>query len=570
MKREFFIKDTFYINEEEIKLISGAVHYFRTVPEHWKDRLEKLKALGCNAVETYIPWNLHEPSEDEYEFSDMCDLEKFIKLADKLDLFVILRPGPYICAEFEFGGLPAWLLKDRHMRVRSTYPPFIKAVERYFDVLLPIVSKYQIHKGGPVIMVQIENEYGYYGDDKEYLEAIRDMVKRYIEVPLITSDGPWNDAVNKGSVKEALQTLNFGSFKEEYRSLLPPNRPFLCSEFWIGWFDHWGGYHSERDPVDVKNHLKSILEIGHVNFYMFHGGTNFGFLNGSNELENQQSLLKPITTSYDYDALLTECGDLTKKYYDCREIIGGFKELPEVEFEDSKKSFYGYLECTEKVSLFELLEDGVKSISPISMENLDQAYGYVLYRTHINAGDHSIDTVGSDRIQYFLNGELIETRYDSAIRNKLLVHCNEEHSRLDLLVENMGRVNFGKNLNNQSKGLRQLIIDDKLQDEFTQHTFPLDNVDFIDFEKDYYENTPAFYKFELHVNEACDTYLDTCEFTKGVVFVNGFNIGRFWSIGPQSKLYIPGPLLNKGNNEIIIFESEGHASETIKLTDEPD
>ena len=240
--QRFEIKDTFYLDGEPVKIISGAFHYFRTVPAYWQDRLEKLKAMGCNTVETYIPWNLHEPRKGEFCFEGILDVEKFIRQAGELGLYVIIRPSPYICAEWEFGGLPAWLLQEDGMRLRISYPPFLRHVEEYYKVLLPRITPWQITRGGPVILMQVENEYGYYANDKDYLETIkRYMIENGVEVPLVTSDGPYAESFNAGKVPGALPTGNFGSKTEERFAVLKPytdGGPLMCTEFWVGWFDH--------------------------------------------------------------------------------------------------------------------------------------------------------------------------------------------------------------------------------------------------------------------------------------------------------------------------------------------
>lgn len=578
----FEIKDDFYLNGKNIKIISGGIHYFRVVPEYWRDRLEKLKALGCNTVETYIPWNMHEPKKGQFNFNGMLDVERFIRLAHELGLWVIVRPSPYICAEWEFGGLPAWLLSEDGMRVRSSYEPFLKLVDEYYKELFKILTPLQVNYGGPIIMMQIENEFGYYSNDKKYLQALRDMMSKYgVVVPLVTSDGPWGEALEAGMLNDGdvLATANFGSKPEEHFQKLKKivsNRPLMCMEFWVGWFDAWGDEeHHVRDPKEAAKDLDKILQNGNVNIYMFHGGTNFGFMNGANYYEK----LAPDVTSYDYDALLTEWGDITPKYEEFKKVIAKYTKIPEVTFSTKiRKVKYGKIHVKERVSLFNTL----KNISnpqyhdyTLPMEKLGQNYGYILYRSNVGKGRkvENFKLLGTnDRAKVYVNGKCVLTQYDRELGESVEINFDKDDNNiLDILVENLGRVNFGEKLNYQRKGIIDgVVIDKHIHVGWEHYTLPLDNIENIDYNSGYKEGVPAFYKFEFDVEEIGDTFLKLDGWGKGCVFVNGFNIGRFWEIGPQKSLYIPGPLLRTGKNEIVIFETEGKASKFIVLEDTPD
>ena len=383
---KFEIRDTFYLKDKPFKVIAGSFHYFRTVPEYWRDRLEKLKALGCNTVETYIPWNLTEPKKGEFNLKGLADVESFIRLATEMGLYIILRPSPYICAEWEFGGLPAWLLKDRNMRLRVSYKPFMDAVEDYYKVLMPVITKYQIDRGGNVILMQVENEYGYYANDHEYMSFMVDLMRKLgVTVPLITSDGPYHESYRGGYAQGAHPTGNFGSRTEERFNVLKEytgDGPLMCAEFWVGWFDHWGnGGHMKGNLVESSKDLEKMLELGNVRIYMFQGGTNFGFTNGSNYYDE----LTPDVTSYDYDGILTEDGRITEKYKKYKEIISKYVDVPEVELSsDIRRKSYGRLTCKDKVSLFSVVDDISKAVHlpyTVNMEELDQSYGYILYRS---------------------------------------------------------------------------------------------------------------------------------------------------------------------------------------------
>ena len=577
----FEIKDEFYIDGKPVKIISGGIHYFRIVPEYWRDRLEKLKAMGCNTVETYVPWNMHEPKKGQFNFSGMLDIESFIKTAQELGLYVIVRPSPYICAEWEFGGLPAWLLKEDGMRLRGCYEPYLKHVKEYYDRLFQILTPLQITKGGPVIMFQVENEYGYYGDDTNYLLTLMEYMKDAgVEVPYVTSDGPWGDALACGKVPGTLTTANFGSKVDAQFKVLRryTDGPLMCMEFWVGWFDSWGcGKHNHSDLEENKKDLDDALRLGNINIYMFIGGTNFGFMNGSNYYDE----LTPDVTSYDYDAVLTEWGDITPKYEAFKEIISRYAEIPQVEFStEIKKVAYGKCKETGRVSLFETLDDlaeCVNSTYPLSMEKLDQNYGYTLYRSKL-VKEKSVGKIklidANDRANVFVNQEHLITLYDRELLKEHSVECNsmtDGDNYIDVLVENMGRVNFGPKIEKQRKGVDGFIqVNGHAHFNWEHYALPLDNVDKIDFTKEYKEGVPAFYRYTFDAEESGDTFLDLEGFGKGCAFINGFNLGRFWEIGPQKRLYIPGPLIKKGENEIIVFETEGKVGDGITLVCESD
>ena len=573
------IRDNFYLNGEPFKIISGAFHYFRTVPEYWQDRIEKLVNMGCNTVETYIPWNFHEPEKGNFRFDGMHDIERFIHLAEKMGLYIIIRPSPYICSEWEFGGLPAWLLRDRNMRLRCSYEPYLNAVKEYYSVLIPKLVPHQCDRGGGVILVQLENEYGYYGNDTAYLEFLRDTLRELgVTVPFVTSDGPWSEPIFKsGMLNGALPTGNFGSGAEwqfgQMRKYIGENKPLMCMEFWNGWFDAWGEEHHTTSPEKAASELDELLKRGSVNFYMFEGGTNFGFMSGRNGGSKTGDV-----TSYDYDAPLTEDGQFTEKYRLFKEVIAKYTDIHEIPLTtEIRRRAYGRISCTGKTDLFSVLDKisvPVKSSYPLTMEDIGQDYGYILYRTKIR----DVETVSeirlegaADRVQCYHNGEFVYTAFAENMWEKFEPQQKRTSGIIDLLCENTGRENFGTGLENQRKGISGGVkINDHRHFGFEIYPLPLDErqIAALDFGIGYIENTPAFYRFELDIDEPCDTFLDTDGFGKGCAFVNGFNIGRFWEIGPQKRLYIPAPLLQIGKNTIVIFETEGKAADSIFLAGE--
>ncbi|WP_416147555.1 beta-galactosidase [Salipaludibacillus sp. HK11] len=560
----------FYLDDKPFRILSGSIHYFRVVPELWEDRLLKLKECGFNTVETYLPWNVHEPKKGMFNFTGLADVEAFVRLAEKLGLYVILRPSPYICAEWEFGGLPAWLLKDKNMRLRCSDPAYLKQVEEYFDVLLPKLAPLQRTQGGPVIAMQIENEYGAYGDDKSYLRAIKEMYEKHkLDVLLFTSDGP--DMIEAGSLPDVLTTLNFGSRvdeAEEHLERLKPGSPKFCAEFWIGWFDSWGNPHHVRGEDDTGEIFGELLDKGwSVNFYMFHGGTNFGFMNGANHYETYD----PTITSYDYDALLTEDGERTAKFYEVQKILYAFQKLDVPAKQESKRvrTEEMTVKLTEKVSLFAALDTVAtltKAPAPLSFEELDQNYGYVLYRTQISgSGEKIIDlTPVQDRALIYINGEF-QTTYDlNEDKKERTFFFPDEVNTLELLVENMGRVNYGKHLQD-SKGLvKNLWINNRYHFDWEMYSVAFEDVS-MTLPEAGESRYPFLLKGEVTISEPQDKFVSLTGFTKGNVWINGFHLGRYWNIGPQQTLYLPAPLLKKGENAVLVLELEHTNTTNIQL-----
>lgn len=584
--KKFEVQEDFLLDGKPFKIMSGAIHYFRVLPEDWYHSLYNLKALGFNTVETYIPWNVHEPKEGKYDFSSRYDIKRFVETAAELDLFVILRPSPYICAEWEFGGLPAWLLAYKDMRIRSSDPAFIEKVSQYYEKLFEVITPLQLDHGGPVIMMQVENEYGSYGEDKEYLKLLYDlMLKLGVTVPIFTSDGAWRATQEAGTLTEAdiLTTGNFGSqSKENFKDLKDFHEskgkkwPLMCMEFWDGWFNRWNDPIIKRDEQDLVDDVKEALGIGSVNLYMFHGGTNFGLMNGCSA-RGQKDL--PQVTSYDYDAPLDEQGNPTKKYYALQKMMqelfpGIEQQEPLVKSSMELKA----IPLNEKVSLFSVMDEITEkqqSKYPKTMEELGQQYGYTLYRSRVKRDSNEefyrvID--GSDRIQFFFNEEKQATQYQEEIGEKINIAPKNDVNQLDILVENMGRVNYGHKLlaNTQQKGIRTGIMSDlHFILDWEQYCLEFSKPLAIDYSKNWKENTPSFYKYIATIDEPEDTFVNMESFGKGIVLINGFNIGRYWNVGPTLSLYIPKSLLQKGENEIVVFETEGIWSETISLEKEP-
>ncbi|WP_442604352.1 glycoside hydrolase family 35 protein [Paenibacillus sp. KN14-4R] len=567
----------FVSNGKPVQLISGAIHYFRVLPAYWEDRLLKLKACGFNTVETYVAWNIHEPKKGEFQFEGMTDLVRFIEMAGDLGLHVIVRPSPYICAEWEFGGMPAWLLADPGMRLRCYHKPFLDHVDAYYDVLLPKLVPLLCTNGGPIIAMQIENEYGSYGNDIKYLNHLKEsMIQRGIDVLLFTSDGPEDFMLQGGMVPDVLETVNFGSrpleaFEKlkEYQS----DKPLMCMEFWNGWFDHWSKEHHTRDADEVAQVFEAMLAAGaSVNFYMFHGGTNFGFYNGANYADKYA----PTITSYDYDVLLDESGEPTDKFYKVRDVISKFVDLPELKLPvQMPKRCYGEVSFTQQVGLFDslhVLSSPIQCTCPETMEALGQDYGFILYTTHVSGPRQETELILQDvhdRALIFLDGQYLGVIERWNPQDQIHLAIPAGGATLQILVENMGRVNYGPFLKDQKGITEGARLGNQFLYDWTIHTLPLNDLSRLNFGEN---NTdvqaqPTFYRGNLQVDVPGDTFIKLSGWTKGVVYVNGFNLGRYWEVGPQQTLYVPAPLLREGENEIVLFELHGAKDYCVTLQD---
>ena len=536
--------------------------------------MEKLRQCGFNTVETYVCWNLHEPEEGVFDFTGNLDLAAYIDEAKDVGLDVYLRPGPYICAEWEFGGLPYWLHNYPKMSLRCYDELYLEKVSPYLEKVLEIAAPRMAENGGNIIMMQVENEYGSYGNDKQYLEWVQN---KYIECGatclLCTSDGPSYWMLKGGAIDGTLATVNFGSNPEGAFKVLKeirPEQPPMCSEFWCGWFEHWGEDRHVRSADDVADNYDRLLSLGgSINFYMFHGGTNFGFMNGANHQEEYQ----PTVTSYDYYAPLTEAGDITECYLKLREVNEKhFGALPPLTVQNTVKKAYGTVKLAPCGSLADNLDNISKKIvsaAPKYMEDIGQDYGYTLYRTVINGPFYQqpLTLHGMrDRAIIYLDGKrigVIENGYKAD--NILLNDDSSSEHILEILTENMGRVNYGMHVGDK-KGLNKVMLD--LQHLFGWEIYPLNmrNLDKLSGDSC---SVPGFYKGALNIEGTpCDTFLCPEGFSHGFICVNGNNIGRYYNErGPQKTLFVPAPFLKEGENEILIFETDNVIDAQVTFTD---
>jgi beta-galactosidase len=564
----------FMLDGKAFQVISGEMHYQRVPREYWRERFRMAKAMGLNTVTTYVFWNVHEPRPGVYDFSGNNDVAEFVREAQQEGLWVILRPGPYSCAEWEFGGYPAWLLKDHATVLRSRDPKFLERARRWIKRLGDEVAPLQIGNGGPIVLVQVENEYGSFGNDHEYMEAIHEMLVEagFTKAVLYTADGAVE--VPRGSLPELPVGINFGggdNAQREFETLKKyrPDGPFFNSEFWDGWFDHWGNKHAGSNLSKETANLEWMLKVGYsVSVYMFHGGTSFGWMNGANWERNEY---RPDVTSYDYDAALDESGRPTKKYRAFREVIAKATgatppEVPAVAPTQEIPAF----RMEESASLWDVLPAPVTSEHVLSMEDVDQAYGYILYRTQLKKaadGDLVLEDL-HDYAQVYVDGKLAGTLDRRLSQNKLALKA-ATGARLDILVENTGRINFSEALRGERKGItKQVTLTGEQLLGWEIYSLPMADVRKLPFKAAKCEGA-CFYRGTLRAAKQLDTFLDTSAFTKGQVWLNGKAMGRVWKIGPQKTLYVPGPWLQSGENEVVVFDLEGESGRSLAGRDAP-
>lgn len=568
----------FTLDGKPFRVISGEMHYPRIPRAYWRDRLRMAKAMGLNTITTYIFWNAHEPQPGVYDFSGNNDVAEFIREAQQEGLYVILRPGPYVCAEWEWGGYPAWLLKDHATVVRSTDPKFMQPAARWIKRLGQELAPLQIGNGGPIILTQVENEYGSYGNDHAYMQQIHKLLldAGFTRSQLYTADGP--EQVPNGSLPDLPVGINFGGEKvgdaqKAFETLKKerPNGPFFNSEYWAGWFDHWGGKHAHTNADAQVANFKWMLEQGYsVSIYMFHGGTSFGWMNGANS--DGKGSYEPDVTSYDYDSALDESGRPTPKYFAMRDVIAKVTgvtppPVPQVAPAMSVPT----ISLPETASLWDNLPLAISSDQVESMEDIGQAYGYILYRTHLKTdaqGELVLDQVHS-YAQVYLNKKLVGTIDRRLKQNSIPLH-GTAGAQLDILVENTGRVNFGKTIGGERAGItQQVTFAGKPLLDWEIYPLTMTHVEKLPFAKRPCEG-PCFYRGNFNLTKTADTFLDTSAFTKGQLWLNDHALGRIWNIGPQKTLYAPAPWLKTGQNEVIVLDAKGKMGGTVRGLDKPE
>jgi beta-galactosidase len=535
------------------------MHYARIPREYWRARLQMAAALGITAISTYVFWNRHERVPGQFDFTEDNDVAAYVRLAQDEGLDVILRPGPYVCAEWDFGGLPAWLLRDGDVRVRAADARFIDPVRRWFVRLGEELAPLQRKHGGPIIAVQLENEYGAFGNDPEYLRAVRAVIEEagFADTPVFTIDQPGDLAAGCLPDVPIATTFAPGDPSGDLAALreLRPDAPLLCGEYWAGWFDHWGEPHARLDDAQQIVDLEWMLVQGaSVNVYMLQGGTNFGFWNGANSSDDAS--YQPTTTSYDYCAAIDESGRPAPKYHGFRAAIERVTgrtppPVPHVAPCIAVPEFA----LTESAPIGALMGAPVVDDRPLSMEQLDQSFGFVLYRTVLSSNRSGVMHIENlrDYAVVMLDGahiaNLDRRNGDASARVDARAGAT-----LDILVENGGRINYGPDFATDRKGIvGRVLLDDREVTGWQMFCMPMDSLERLQF-SDARINAPCFYKGTFDVARAADTFLDVRDLGKGVLWLNGHNLGRFWNIGPQRSLYAPAPWLRDGVNEVVVFD----------------
>lgn len=559
----------FVVDGRPFQIISGEMHYARVPREYWRDRLRKARAMGLNTVSTYVFWNLHEPKPGVYDFRGQLDVAEFVREAQEEGLYVILRVGPYICSEWDLGGLPAWLLADPHAKLRSRDEGFLRPASEWMNKLGRELTPLEITRGGPIIAVQVENEYGSFGSDKLYMSRIRDIIAKagFRDVILYTADGAVE--LPQGTLPELPAVVNFGpgEARPAFAALksFRPQGPFMSGEYWDGWFDHWGAPHHVTDLSQQAQELDWMLSQGYsVNLYMFEGGTSFGFMSGA----NFERAYEPDVTSYDYDAPLDEAGRPAKKFFSFRDVIQRhFKDqkLPPLPAATPVIALPKFT-LDESASLWTNLSQPFVAERPRTMESLGQSYGYILYRTTLKGPAYGVLTVDEvhDYASIYVNRRFAGTLDRRLNQSRLNLDLQRRDNTLDILIENSGRINFGPKLRDDRKGItRSAGFAGHELTEWRIFSLPMLDPAALHFVKEEVPG-PAFRRGHFMLKQVGDTFLDTRGLGKGVVWVNGHNLGRFWNIGPQQTLYLPGAWLRKGSNVAIVFSFHNGAIPTLQ------
>ncbi|MCM3523104.1 beta-galactosidase family protein [Curtobacterium sp. P97] len=600
----FAIGDSdFLLDGEPHRVLSGAIHYFRVHPDLWQDRIRKAKLMGLNTIETYVAWNAHAPRPGVFDLTGGLDLGRFLDLVAAEGMHAIVRPGPYICAEWSNGGLPYWLFADGTVGVRRNEPGFLAAVREYLEHLAPVLVPRQIDQGGPIVLVQVENEYGAYGSDASYLRALEEMHRAIgLTVPFTSVDQPMDSMLEDGSLPSLHKTGSFGSRSTERLARLrqaQPTGPLMCSEFWDGWFDSWGEHHHTTPASASASDLDDLLAAGgSVNIYMFHGGSNFGFTNGAND----KGVYRPIATSYDYDAPLDEAGRPTAKFHAFRAVIERYAPVPPLP-ESMREGGSGRLESYDRSSgrearvtpatdlavrldrvaslrsLLPTLADWSTHDEPPTFDALGAASGFVLYRTEVDLPDGGVLTVGTevrDRAVVSVDGVVVgvleREHHDRAIALPPVT------GTLELLVEDQGRVDYGPRIGEPKGLIGGVAVDGVPLARWSASPLALDPIApaavdqlaaLVPTDGDVLAG-PVLAAGSFDLTSTEDRYLSLDGFRKGVAWVNGFCLGRYWSRGPQQTLAVPGPVLRAGRNEVVVFELHASASRTVCMLLEPD
>ncbi len=583
---------TFLLNGQPFVVKAAEVHYPRIPRPYWEHRIQMCKALGMNAVCIYIFWNIHEQKEGQFDFTGQNDVAEFCRLAQKNGMYVIVRPGPYVCAEWEMGGLPWWLLKKKDIKLRERDPYFMERVKIFEQKVGEQLAPLTIQNGGPIIMMQVENEYGSYGEDKPYVSEIRDCLRGIYGKELSLFQCDWSSNFEKNGLDDLTWTMNFGTganIDQQFRRLgeLRPNAPKMCSEFWSGWFDKWGARHETRPAKDMVEGMDEMLQKGiSFSLYMTHGGTSFGHWAGANSPG-----FAPDVTSYDYDAPINEYGQATPKFWELRKMMekyNGGKKLPAVPKAPMPIITVPKFELTEyQPLLMGAAGEGEDRI--MTFEEVGMGWGMMMYSTSLpEIPVKSLLTADvHDFAQVFIDGKYIG-KIDRVKNEKtLLLPPVKKNARIDILVEGMGRINFGRAIKDFKGIIGNVSIMAEMDNDDVTWTPRIWNnvmipdayenaVQALSFEQKTRENATdldrqrGYYRGYFTLKKVGDTFLNFETWGKGQVWVNGHAMGRIWSIGPQQTLYVPGCWLKKGKNEIIVLDIVGPKQPVVWGQAEPE
>ena len=583
----FALGDTaFLLDGKPFLMISAEMHYPRIPREAWRARMKMAKAMGINTIGTYIFWNLHEPQKDRFDFSGSNNIGEFVKTAQEEGLWVILRPSPYVCAEWEFGGYPYWLQNIQGLQVRSTEKQYVQEYRKYINEIGKQLAPYQVNHGGNILMVQIENEYGSYGSDKEYLALNRTMFKEAGFDGLLYTCDPASDLV-KGHLPGLLPAVNGLDKPARVKKIINDNHegkgPYYIAEWYPAWFDWWGTTHHTVPAEKYAPSLDSVLGAGiSINMYMFHGGTTRSFMNGANYKGNTP--YEPQISSSDYDAPLDEAGNATHKFMEFRKVIEKHlpagEKLPAVPAAKPTLAIAA-IELSQSTSLFNVLPQPTSNATPLTFEDMNQAYGYVLYRTTLSNAASGVLKI-KDLRDYgivFLNGKRVGVLDRRLAQDSLQLTVPKGTATLDIVVENMGRINFGPYLLQNKKGITEkVLLAGKELKGWRMYSLPFDNISLYTktanagrtpVGEPAYTESPVLKKGSFNLSAVADTYLDMSNWGKGVVWVNGYNLGKYWAIGPQQTLYVPAEWLKKGTNEIMVLELLKPAQNSLQAIEKP-
>ena len=563
-QHSFALSDAaFLLDGKPFQMISGEMHYPRVPREAWRARMKMAKAMGLNTIGTYVFWNLHEPQKGTFDFSGNNDVAEFVKIAQQEGLWVILRPSPYVCAEWEFGGYPYWLQNEKGLVVRSKEEQYLKEYEKYIKEVGKQLAPLQINHGGNILMVQIENEYGSYGSDKEYLEINQKLFKEAGFDGLLYTCDPAPDLV-KGHLPGLLPAVNGLDNPAKVKKIINDNHdgkgPYYIAEWYPAWFDWWGTKHHTVPAEQYSSRLDSVLAAGlSINMYMFHGGTTRGFMNGANF--NDVSPYEPQISSYDYDAPLDEAGNATPKFMAFRSVIGKYlpagQHLPQVPTAKPAVQLPA-IKLTQAGGVLQNLPAPKVSPKPLTFEDLNQDYGFVLYHTTIKGGTSGLLKLQElrDYAIVMINGKTVGTLDRRLKQDSLSLTLPAGNVTLDILVENLGRINFGKYLLQNKKGITEkVVLNHKELANWKMYSLPFKNLNGIKYQPVAYKGTaPVIKKGSFSLDKVADTYLDMNKWGKGLVWVNGHNLGKYWGVGPQQTLYLPAEWLKKGQNEVVVLE----------------